>query len=79
MINLAKYYPNKGMTLPEYYQSLSPLSPRAEFVKVLLERTGKNRNTITKWLNGSLVPGSKMDRELIEELTGVKFDNNDKQ
>ncbi len=67
------------MTLREYYNSLSPVSPRTELVHKLLKATGKDRSTITRWLSGKAEPQSKLERELIESLTGIKLTSNDQQ
>jgi hypothetical protein len=59
--------------LVKYYKSLSPLSPRAELVQTLMEKTGRDRSTISRWLNGSSSPQTKLERECVEQITGIKL------
>lgn len=61
----------------KYYQSLSPLSPRSLFVRELMSKTGRDRATITRWVSGKGLPQSKLERELLEEMTGLKLNNNE--
>ena len=66
------------MTLKDYYKNLSPISPRAAFVARLQGETGRDRATITRWLSGKATPAAKLERELIEKLTGVKIKADEK-
>ena len=59
--------------LRDYYRSLSPLSPRAELIKTLMDKTGRDRSTISRWMNGSSSPQTKLERECVEQITGVKL------
>lgn len=62
------------MALKDYYESLSPNSPRKEIRDRILKECGITEMTLYRWISGDVIP-EKLKQEKVAEITGVPVDD----
>lgn len=64
------------MDLKTYYKQLedkSTLPPKTKFLQEVMTKTGKNRATVYRWLNGTALP-DLANMNVLATITGIAVD-----
>lgn len=66
---------NKKITLKGYYESLSKISPRSQFIIDVSKRCGVSQNTVRNWVLYGMKPQKYAYIKILKEMTGIKHDD----
>lgn len=71
-INLFTNYFNMENALKAYYDGLpSSCSPKTQFIRKVIEKTGVTDATVRMWIFGRFRPTKESHRKAIAEITGI--------
>lgn len=57
-------------TLKNYYENIP--DPRTEFINQIMNKTGKGKQTVYRWISGKVIP-SKLEQEAINTISKKKI------